>query len=381
MGRMSLLRRSIFSSLFLSFLCIGSGSLASAWILTHYSTLQERDIFLLLFILSLTLSYLVVFFSLHQPLHRITKEMKALLTGKPYHRIFTDKKNELGILAYFFNDVTRNLESISSEVKSHARIQKELQTAQDIQRLLIPKKAPAIPYLQITAKTRPASEIGGDTFDFFVKDGRNFLYIGDSTGHGIPAALVMVMVDVLLETFIELENSITKILVRLNQYLKPHLRPSMFMTMILMEWKAEEKELHWVGGGHEYLIHVHTKKGESTAIKTGGLAVGMIEDIGPFVKDATLNLEENDFVILYSDGIVEAKNTEGELYGLSHFLEFLKTQARAEISTDALFEKIAIDVGRFMDGQKQLDDMTLIVMKYSKNIEAHDNSTEWTTAT
>ena len=160
--------------------------------------------------------------------------MKALLTGKPYRRILTSKTNEIGILAHFFNEVTRNLESISGEVQTHARIQKELSTAQDIQRMLIPKSSPQIPGLKVTAKTRPASEIGGDTFDFFLKDNRNILYVGDSTGHGIPAGIVMIMVDVLLETFIEMEGTLKGMVIKLNRYLKPHLRPTMFMTIILL---------------------------------------------------------------------------------------------------------------------------------------------------
>lgn len=314
---------------------------------------------------------------IYRPMKIIMREMKALLTGNSYKRILTSRMDEIGILAHFFNEVTRNLESISGNVKTHARIQKELDSAQEIQRMLIPKSAPSIPGLEITAKTRPASEIGGDTFDFFNKEGRHILYIGDSTGHGIPAGIVMVMVDVLLETFIELEASLLKMLVKLNQYLKPHLKPSMFMTMILMEWIPEKNKLAWVGAGHEHLIHVHTRKGEITVIQSGGLAVGMLPNIEPFIKESELILEEDDFVVLYSDGIIEAKNVNGDLYTLNRLQKFLKEQAGSGISTETLFEKIAIDVGRFMESYMQLDDMTLIVMKHTQNQDQKDHDTTW----
>jgi len=303
--------------------------------------------------------------------------MKALLTGKPYRRILTSKTNEIGILAHFFNEVTRNLESISGDVQTHIRIQKELSTAQDIQRMLIPKIAPEIPGLEVTAKTRPASEIGGDTFNFFAKEGRHLLYVGDSTGHGIPAGIVMVMVDVLLETFVEMENTLKGMVIKLNQYLKPHLKPSMFMTMILLEWIPQESKLRWAGAGHEHLIHVKTKKGEVEVTKAGGLAVGMLPDIGKFIQESEITLEDEDFVVLYSDGIVEAKNVTGQMYTLERLKNFLQQQAGAEVSTETLFEKIAIDVGRFMEGCTQLDDMTLIVMKHSQKSEVEDHSTEW----
>lgn len=377
MGPMSFLRRSIFASLFVSFLMIGGLSFGLSWLLGSYVPLEAWKHNLILVGFFIIFSYAVVYIKLHRPLERIIREMKALLTGKPYRRILTSKTNEIGILAHFFNEVTRNLENISGEVKTHARIQKELDNAQDIQRMLIPKTAPQMTGLSITAKTRPASEIGGDTFDFFIKDNRNIMYIGDSTGHGIPAGIVMIMVDVLLETFIELESTLRGMVVKLNHYIKPHLKPSMFMTMVLLEWVSAENKLKWAGAGHEYVIHVKTRKGEVEAIQSGGLAVGMIPDIEKFVKENEIILEDEDFVVLYSDGIVEAKNIVGEIYSLERLQAFLKAQAGTEVSTDTLFEKIAVDVGRFMEGQEQLDDMTLIVMKHSQKTLAKDLSTEW----
>lgn len=377
MSVMSFLRRTIFASLFLSFLFLGGLAYGLFWILSVYTELPDWQIGLVVVGFFTMASYLTVYSKLHRPLAKIIREMKALLTGKPYRRILTSKTNEIGILAHFFNEVTRNLESISGDVKTHARIQKELDSAQDIQRMLIPKSAPLIPGLSITAKTRPASEIGGDTFDFFLKDNRNIMYVGDSTGHGIPAGIVMIMVDVLLETFIEMEETLRGMVVKLNHYIKPHLKPSMFMTMVLLEWVPNENKLKWAGAGHEYVIHVKTRKGEVQAIQSGGLAVGMLPDIEKFVKENEIILEEEDFVVLYSDGIVEAKNVTGEIYSLERLQAFLKAQAGSEVSTDTLFEKIAIDVGRFMEGQEQLDDMTLIVMKHSLKTESKDLSTEW----
>lgn len=326
----------------------------------------------------MTLSFL---FLLHlkmiRPIQIVMREMKALLTGKSYKRILTARMDEVGLLAHFFNEVTRNLESISGDIKTHARIQKELDSAQDIQQMLIPKNAPVIPQLNVTAKTRPASEIGGDTFDFFFKDGRHILYIGDSTGHGIPAGIVMVMVDVLLETFIEIESTLLNMVIKLNKYLKSHLKPSMFMTMILMEWVPSEKTLKWIGAGHEHIIHVQTRKGIVNLIKAGGLAIGMLPNIENFVKENEIVLEEDDFVILYSDGIIEAKNVHGDLYTLNRLQKFLKEQAGVDVRTETLFEKIAIDVGRFMEGYKQLDDMTLIVMKHTQKSDQESRDTQW----
>lgn len=315
------------------------------------------------------------YWTIQRPFKKIIREMKALLTGRPYHRVMTSKQDEVGVLAHFFNEVTRSLESISSDMKTHQRLRKELDSAQDIQQLLIPKSPPHVPGLSISAKTRPASEIGGDTFDFYKKNERYFIYIGDSTGHGIPAGIVMVMVDALLETFIDLKDNVTEILVNLNKYLKPHLKPTMFMTMILMEWMPEKHTLKWGGAGHEYLVHLKMKDNSIESLKAGGIAVGMLADNKPYVHEQEVVLEENDFIVLYSDGIVEAKNMAGEIYSLERLTRFIQGQVSEKTTPDELFEKIAIDVGRFMEGQVQLDDMTLIVLKHCQNSLVESPST------
>ena len=188
----------------------------------------------------------------------------------------------------------------------------------------------------------------------------------------------MVMVDALLETFIHTEENLSEMVIKLNQFLKPHLKPSMFMTMILFEWLPAQSTMKWVGAGHEYILHVHTGEGAVEAIKAGGLAVGMIADNRKLVHESEMLLKENDFLVLYSDGITEAKNVQGEIYGLVRLKNFLQDHASASTSTEELFEKIAIDVGRFMEGQTQLDDMTLLVLKHSSAaIAKKAASTEW----
>lgn len=376
---MSLFQRHLLLPLALWFLCFGAIALLFAKLLEFFVPTLGMNALLISALSFFWISnFLWVHFKIHQPLQKIIREMKALLTGKSYKRIMTSKRNEFGILAHFFNEVTRNLENISGDVKSHARLKKELNAAQKIQQDLLPKEAPQIQGLQVTAKTRPASEIGGDTFDFYIQDQRNLMYIGDSTGHGVPAGIVMVMVDTLIETFMDLNDQLTEIMINVNKYLKPHLQTTMFMTMLLLEWNPTQKKMSWIGAGHEYLLHVKTRQAEVIAIPSGGIAVGMVPDITPLIKEQSFLLEENDFVVLYSDGISEAKNIQGEIYGLERLVTFLKNHATQEISAENLFEKIAIDVGRFMEGHQQEDDMTLIVMKATQKMHAaQDASTHW----
>ncbi len=377
MRRMSLLRRSILAPFLFSLLISGLLAFGLSLLSVRYYPVKGPTLLALGLGLMFIFATIAFYTNVQRPLQRIIHEMKALLTGKTYRRILTTKTNELGVLSHFFNEVTRNLESISGNVQSHKRILKELDSAQEIQQMLIPRNAPLIPGLEVTAKTRPASEIGGDTFDFYTKGDRHLFYVGDSTGHGIPAGIVMVMVDALLETFISIEDSLSTMVIKLNQYLKPHLKPTMFMTMTLLEWIPTESRLKWVGAGHEYIIHVHTDEGRVESIQAGGLAVGMLADNSKLVHEKEITLKENDFVVLYSDGIVEAKNVKGETYDLKRLEDFLKSHCEANASTQSIFEQIAVDVGRFMEGQAQLDDMTLIVTKHCKTIQKTEATTEW----
>ncbi len=331
---------------------------------------------LILLFLSFVSVCFLVYFKIHLPLNKVIQEMKALLTGRTYRRIMTSKRDEIGVLAHFFNEITRNLESISGDVRSNERIKKELNAAQNIQKDLLPSEAPRIAGLEICAKTRPASEIGGDSFDFYFNKNRTFLYVGDSTGHGIPAGIVMVMVDTLIETFIDLYSSVTEILVQLNKYLKPHLQTTMFMTLVLLEWIPERQTFKWAGAGHEYLVHAKTSTGEVNAYPCGGVALGMIADNSKHVKENEITMNPLDFLVLYSDGITEAKNVMGETYGLERLQNAIKTHMSTDMAAKDLFDHIALDVSHFMAGSVQDDDMTLIVIKHvvsnpEEKMEAH----------
>lgn len=308
-------------------------------------------------------SFLILYEKIHSPLQKVAQEMKFLLSGQNYKRIYSQREDEVATMAHFFNEVTKNLENISQDVESHQRIKKELNTAQMIQQELLPTNPPKVEGLEIAAKTRPASEIGGDTFDFFQKGDRLFSYIGDSTGHGIPAGIVMIMVDTLLETFMDLQSDPIEIMNLLNRYLKPHLRPTMFITMALLDWDASKNTMHWVGAGHEHIVHFRPSSREIQSIPVGGIAIGMLPDNRAQLKTQEIVLQTGDFLVLYSDGITEAKNPKGEIYGLTRLKEYIATHTTESISPQELFEGLVIDVGRFMEGHPQEDDMTLLIFK------------------
>lgn len=311
-----------------------------------------------------------------RPLKIVLSEMQSLLTGGVYNKIYTNRVDEIGVIAYFFNKVTEGFGQVSFDVKDRQRMLNELNLAAQLQRDILPQQVPDIPGLQVVAKTKPATEIGGDIFNFITINEKTYIYIGDATGHGTTAGLVMTMVNALLTVFSDRCENAYEILVNVNKYLKKWLKKSVYMTLVMLCWDHKEQKMTYVGAGHEHIIVYHSATGECEAILSGGIALGMIPDNSKVIKEQVLNFEEGDYIVLYSDGITEAKGPDGRLYGL----EALKTavvEYAPEYSAEGVNHHIAKEVSAYMANIEQKDDMTLIVIKRDKSFKkenSHDST-------
>lgn len=307
-------------------------------------------------------AFVVIYYLIHKPLNVIFREMKALLTGHSYRRIFTTRIDEIGVLAHFFNDVTRNIERIFVDVEEGKRMSKELDIARELEKKMRLKTIPNVSGLAIAGNTRPASEIGGDTFDINTFGNNVFLYAGDVTGHGLPAALIMVMANTIMRTLCEVHSSGYDIIVNTNRILKERIEPKHFMTCVLMRWNLQEQKLYYTGAGHEHIIIFRKKQRLCEVKQTGGIALGMVADISRIVKEEQIPLEEGDMVVLYSDGIIEAKNIRGEQFGIERLRKAVEKYA--PVSTpDELFARVSNDFGLFASEQMQDDDITLLAIQ------------------
>ena len=324
--------------------------------------LTENYIVMILIAALAISAVLIHFIILKLPLSKIFNEMKALLTGHQYKKIFTDRLDEVGVLAHFFNVVTKNIERISTNVEEGKRMSKELSVGSDIQRKILPTIMPKISGLAVFGNTRPASEVGGDSFDIITAGDNNFIYVGDVTGHGLPAGLIMVMVNTLIRTFSETHPSGYDVIVNTNRILKQRIEPRRFMTCVLLRWNSKEKRMYYTGAGHEHIMIFHKKDGQCEIKQTGGIALGMMPDVSRIVREEEISLEVGDCVVLYSDGIVEAKNLAGEMFGMQRLKRSLEQYA-SEYQPDEIFSRISKDFGDFVGESIQQDDITLIAVQ------------------
>lgn len=361
---LTILRKSVTRrfSLFLFIISVLLGGAAYYyWGLTLEFPLVYSLIGLAVFFL---LASVAVYKLISSPLKKLTKQMKLILTGRSYKRVETNRIDEVGIIAQFFNEITENLEIISKKLKEEQRMSSELSIASEIQQKLLPTESPDAPGLEVVTKTRPAVEIGGDSFDYIKGKDSTFFYIGDVTGHGAPAALVMMMVNTLLHTYAEMYESAYDIVVNTNRQLKPRIKSSMFMTMVFLKWNHLTQKMSYVGAGHEYLLIYRAKSGQIESIESGGIALGMTPDNSKIVKEQEISLEVGDIVVLYTDGVTEAKNNAGEMFGLERLKETVKKYA-VQYGPEGVTHHTALDFSQFVGDTEQADDITLMALRYT----------------
>lgn len=360
---MDFLRRSIakkaFVTLLIGFCVISAASYFGQDYIEEYLNGYGNILMYFTFFL---FAFLAFVFVVHLPLSKIFMQMKALLTSRPYKKIFTQRVDEVGVLAHFFNEVTKNMERVSLDIEEGRRMSKELSVGSDIQRKILPTQMPQIPGMLIYGSTRPASEVGGDSFDINHVNGNTYTYIGDVTGHGLPAGLIMVMVNTLIRTFSEVYQNGYDIIVNTNRILKQRIEPRRFMTCVLLRWNEQEQKMYYTGAGHEHIMIYHKKQNICEVKQTGGIALGMVPDVAKIIKEEHIPLESGDFIILYSDGITEAKNMQDEMFGIQR-LKSTVEQYGAANTPEELFINISKEFGNFVGQQTQADDITLIALK------------------
>ncbi len=373
------LTKSILRRIFIYFLIFGSVLFA---VLYFFSIAKVQSLSIEAFGISLVvfLVYflLVYFYEFVRPMNIVMEQVRALLGGKKYKRIFTARIDEIGILAHFFNEVTKSFEKVSVDIKEGKRMLSELEIASKIQKDILPPQTPKVKGLEIVAKTRPAVELGGDNFDFITKGDNTFIYAGDVTGHGVPAALIMTMVNTLIHTLVEVYTNAYDVVVNTNKQLKNRIKSTMFMTLLMLKWNHVEQKMTFVGCGHEHLLIYRTATGKCEVRQTGGIALGMVPDNSKLIKESEIPLQAGDVIVLYSDGLTEGRNMAGEMYGLDRLVAAIEKFA-PQYGPDGIVNHVALDYSQFVQNHIQEDDVTLIAIRHAGSAaeQAVQTSTAW----
>lgn len=297
------------------------------------------------------------------PIKKLTKGAKEIGTGNLDIQIDVKSKSEIGMLADTFNHMTKDLKVSTKAMVEKEKISRELELAGEIQAELLPKEMPKFPGIDVAASVKAADEVGGDCYDFIELDKDNLLfYIGDVTGHGVSAGLVSAINNALVPAFVDRYTSTKDLIVQLNRILKMKTRPNMFMTMVMASWNQKTKKVTFTQAGHDPIVHYKASSKDIAELSVGGMALGMIPDLSSVVKPDSIALKMDDVLVLYTDGIPEAWQTETESYGMDRLKESIKKNSALK-TAQQIHDAILKDVYDFMGEYPQADDITLIVVK------------------
>lgn len=328
----------------------------------------RRIIYLALFgILMGMLMSFVMSSRITKPIAQLVEGANEIAKGNFKTQVDIRTSDELSFLGQAFNKMAKDLESSVEARIYQERVASELKIASVIQQQLIPKNVPKLPGIEITAGIIPAEEIGGDMYDFLpIVDGKLMFYLGDVTGHGVPAGIVSSIASAL---FYGYSNSadLKKIIVDVNRVLKARTLTNMFMTLCLMQWDSNAKKFSYVNAGHEQIIHYKAKEKIVELAPAGGIALGMLPDISNIVKLQEIDLQPNDYLVIYSDGIPESWKNQNEIYGMERLQTSIKDFGNNLVTALGMKEAILSDVKQYVNGYKQMDDITIIVLKRTEN--------------
>jgi phosphoserine phosphatase RsbU/P len=239
------------------------------------------------------------------------------------------------------------------------RIQEEMRLAGEIQRNLLPKTAPEIPGYQIAGRSIPAKDVGGDYYDFIpIEDGRLAFCLGDVSGKGMPAAMLMANVQATLRGQSAPSISSKECVERSNNLLYKSTDPQKYVTLFYGILNTKTNELCFCNGGHNnpFLL---SGNGKMKKLQTGGIVLGFVPQF--IFTEEKIPFQPGDLLVLYSDGITEAMNDKEEEFGEKR-LEELITANRQE-SAEQIIGKILENIDTYVGSVPQMDDITIVVLK------------------
>ncbi len=245
------------------------------------------------------------------------------------------------------------------EEQDYLRLQDEMRLANEIQTNLLPKLPPQIKGYEIAGKSIPAKDVGGDYFDFIqLEEDQTFFCLGDVSGKGMPAALLMSNLQATLRGQTHPEVACKDCVERSNTLMFKSTDPKKFATLFYGCINSKNHTLTYCNAGHDnpFLI---SKNSETVRLKKGGIVLGFVPSF--FFEEETIEIKPGDILVIYSDGITEAMNEAEEEFGEPRLSEIL-IECK-EMSANEIVEKILENVDKHVGDVPQMDDKTLVVLK------------------
>ncbi len=319
----------------------------------------------LVFLILAIIGAILLSYYLTRPVELLAKISQEVGKGKLDVRAPVISKDEIGRLAEIFNKMLEDLQEAQKIRENQLILEEQIRQAQEIQEGMNPTEYIQRDGYELKGFTRPARGVGGDYYEYyFFEDGKVALIITDVSGKSVSASLVMVLIKTLITTLfgifqIKRPDVILQIA---NRVMCSYIHLDRFATSVVGVFDPETKEIEFSNGGHGFLFLYREEKGGCSVAKIEGLPLGIDEEVE--YKLGKIQLKPGDILLLYTDGITEARNPQGEQFGLKRLKERLLLYK--DKNAEEIVSSLVKDIDSFSQGAPQHDDMTLLVLKIRK---------------
>ncbi len=299
-------------------------------------------------------------FELMMPMQLQGETRGLLLLGKrinniPYSETDIEFINSVSTLAIISLENKR----LFQEALEKQKLEEELEIAKGIQRNLLPKEMPELSNFQISAMSISSKQVGGDYYDIIkTEDERYFIGIGDVSGKGVPASLLMANLQAFLKSITKQGYDIAASTRIINDLVSENTTDGRFITFFWLLLDDQKKEMTYVNAGHNPPLLIRDKK--ITYLDKGGMLLGVMKTFMPYESE-TVQLQKDDILVMFTDGVTEAKNRSDEEYS-DKKLENLLSQ-KTFSSSEEIMDEVKKSIDEFVAGEPQSDDITLIVLR------------------
>lgn len=292
----------------------------------------------------------------------------SFLLGRNSQKMFTQDDVEVLIAFWELVKVTLTNLFLHNKKAVQDRLEKEIEIAKGIQKALLPAKMPEVKDYEFSGFMIPAREIGGDYYDIIGDDKEEMiLAIGDVSGKGLPAGMLMVAVRTIIHSLARHTHKTTEILREINSYIIENNRNSSvfrFMSLILMKWKHGTHTFEYSGAGHGNILVYRKSEDRVESIFTGGTILGIAPDPKEYLFKDSIVLNVGDAILMYTDGATESFNIESEHFGeerlKAYFYKYIAENA------ENLLDKIYDEIKEFTIDTHQHDDTTFLFIRRLK---------------
>jgi serine phosphatase RsbU (regulator of sigma subunit) len=298
--------------------------------------------------------------------HRMTQHVSSLsdgvrqLAGGDFKaRVPVRSADEFGALAAAFNSMAADLERHQSLVVERERLRRELELSRQIQIEMLPHASLRLGAAEIKGLSIPAREVGGDFFNYFaLPDGRLALLVGDVSGKGVSAALLMANVQATLRARLPLETELARLADGLDREIDANTPRGVYLTLFLGILDVERGLLRYVNAGHnpQFLLHA---AGGIQPLSSTGLPIALYPSQG--YSESIVDLGRGDLLFFYTDGLVETENPSGDMFGAERLQRLL--EATHKQGVDRILEEVETSVRAFRGDAEPFDDATMMALR------------------